>query len=94
MSDRPPDLKRNPYPVLGPFGAPTGWKWFDEYGTPCEILYPTQAKALRALLAYSDWLDNGPNWYQKIWWPIRYTLWPAIVKFWNDQGHAAGKRQG
>ena len=75
------DLRQNPYPVYDAAERLLGWRWIDETGGDSEKLYPTQRAALRDLLAYIDYLEHGPTFWQRMWWPIRYTLWPLIVKF-------------
>lgn len=80
------DLRQNPFPVLDAFGRTTGWKWRDELGDEFDKTYPTQRHALHALIKYCDFLDNGPNLWQRVWWPVRYSpLWKKVAAFWNDE---------
>lgn len=85
------DTARNPFPVYeyeprpGTTGAILGWRWLDETGNESAELYPSQEKALCELLRYIHWLNHGPTWVQSIWWPVRYKLWPLLVKFWKDE---------
>lgn len=96
------NAERNPFPVYrhpttdkfvreATFDADeiAGWKWFDETGCDCEKLYASQEAALRDCLSYVRWLNHGPTLWQRVWWPLRYKLWPLLVQFWHDQGHAA-----
>lgn len=92
------DPRRNPFPVYRYGTEPDwagdeviGWKWYDETGNECEKLYKSQEAALRDMLNYIYWLNHGPTLWQRVWWPIRYKLWPLLVSFWCDQGHAASK---
>jgi len=71
------DLKQNPFPVYG------GWRWRDENGTPHHKVYPTQLDALYAMLKYIKYLNNGPTLLQRMWWPVRYGLWPMLVRVWR-----------
>lgn len=82
---------RNPYPEVDAFDRVTGWKYLDETGCPSEKTFPNQQAALKELMAYIKWLNHGPNLWQRIWWPVRYTFIPLLVRFWKDQGHAAKK---
>lgn len=73
--------ERNPFPVYDPFGKVKHWKWRDETGQACEKVYQSQEGALHDLLKYIKYLNHGPTVAQRLWWPIRYTLWPKIVEF-------------
>ena len=72
-------MQRNPFPVEVA-GKVLGWKWYNELGDECRGVFPTQKAALKDLLRYMHWLDNGPTLWQKLWWPIRYELIPVIMK--------------
>lgn len=74
-------MQRNPFPVLHPItGCILGWRWLDETGCPSDRMYATQRAALKDLLKYIDFLENGPNLWQRLWWPIRYKLWPKVME--------------
>lgn len=75
------EAPRNPYPEYDAAGALKGWRWLDETGAASDKLYPSQAAALKDLMGYINFLNNGPNLWQRMWWPIRYTLWPLVLKF-------------
>lgn len=82
---------RNPYPIYehNPLNDVrpnpiVGWKWCDETGQDCEKVYPSQLAALKDLTGYIHFLNYGPTPWQRVWWPLRYRLWPWIVRFWND----------
>jgi len=65
-------MQRNPFPVYIA-GKLMGWKWIDETGDESEKTYPTQMDALRDLLSYCDFLNNGPTLWQKI--TAWFRLW-------------------
>lgn len=76
------NARRNPFPVYNVTGTKViGWKFYDETWAETPLLYPTQAKALKAMLAYIHFLNHGPTLWQQIWWPVRYTFWPLVLKF-------------
>lgn len=68
---------RNPFPSLGKW-------WFHDENGKTYGPYPTQMHALKHLMKYITWLDNGPTIWQSLWWPVRYTFWRKIVEFWHD----------
>lgn len=57
-------------PKANPFEHAGHWYWLDETGEVSRA-FKTQRAALRDLLNYLDWLDNGPNLWQRIWWPLK-----------------------
>jgi hypothetical protein len=73
-------MRRNPYPVYNDAGELLGWKWHNENFQECTALYETQREALKDMLAYMCYLENGPTWWQRIWWPLKEKM----RSFWND----------
>lgn len=78
------EAPRNPYPEYDAAGRRKGWRWLDETGAPSEKLYASQLDALDDLKGYIHFLNYGPTLWQRCWWPIRYKLWPLLVKFWKS----------
>lgn len=78
---------RNPFPVYKfPLDSVRdnpiiGWRWFAEDGREHDKLYASQTAALKDLVAYMHWLDHGPTLWERVWWPVRYTLWRKIKEF-------------
>lgn len=79
----------NPFPVTNAAGDVYGWKWYDETGGECERTYRSRHAAYKDLMRYCYWLEHGPTLWQRMWWPLRYKLWPLLVAFWNDQSSGA-----
>lgn len=65
-------------PRANPFQKPDGsWWWYDEEDGE-RGPFRSQLDALRELVGYMTFLERGPTWWQSVWWPIRYTVWPVI----------------
>lgn len=65
------ELTRNPFKAID------GWYWIDETGDTYGP-YPSQRTALRGLLDYWDYLEEGPTLWQRLSWPFR--AWWAAYK--------------
>lgn len=60
-------VRQNPFPVYSDHSNNIiGWKWGDETGMPSDKLYPSQVDALRDLLAYIDYINYQPRWYDHV----------------------------
>jgi hypothetical protein len=73
-------LRQNPFPVYDTANRLLGWRWYDETGCMQNRTYPTQMDALRDLMRYVRYLERGPTLWQRVWWPVRYTLWPKVLE--------------
>lgn len=71
------EVRQNPFPVRD------GWRWIKEDGTEHNKTYPTQLAALYDMLKYIEYTSKGPTYGQKLWWPIRYGLWPYLQQTWK-----------
>lgn len=61
-----------------PYRDSDGWYFYDQEGNEFGP-FPTQEKAIRQLLRYIHWLNYGPTFWQRLWWPIRFSKFGMLV---------------
>jgi hypothetical protein len=71
------EIRQNPFPTA------SGWRWRDDNGVVHPKIYPSQLEALYDMLKYIEYLKYGPTYGQRLWWPIRYGLWPYLRDTWR-----------
>ena len=65
-------------PSENPFRFDDGsWGWRDENDKVWGP-FKSQSAALKNLLKYMYFMEHGPTVFQKLWWPIRFTLWDHV----------------
>lgn len=55
-----------------PFMFAGKWYWWDENGTYSKA-YDTHSGALRDMLAYTRWMEDGPTLWERFWYGV--TMW-------------------
>lgn len=77
------DVRQNPFKEYDPETGRMWWKWIDETGDIHHKRYDNQLDALYDLLKYIKYLNHGPTFWQRLWWPVRYRFWPMLVRVWH-----------